>query len=171
MIVVHIKIEKGYDITRKIIKGNIMRFLLLSCILLLNSCVYFKAAINGVKKPEVEVEAIELGKSDFRNIELNVSLAIENPNDFSIKLTKLDYKVFYKNLKLASGSKSNPVELKAMATSRHDLGLNVSPTSLLLGAGDLLSGDKAKLRVKASAVFETPISNIKYEYNKDHTIK
>ena len=79
-----------------------VKLLLLINFLLNQSCVYFKALVDGLKEPDIEITSVEIAKADFTKINVNIDLNLENPNNFDIKL-KIRYKASYKKLKLASG--------------------------------------------------------------------
>ena len=145
--------------------------LLLAMVVCLNSCVYFKSLVNGVQQPLVEIEAVHLGKASFQNIDLKIDLDVENPNDFDISLKDLKYKVYFKQLKLASGRRDEELLLKGDQSSKVRLGLKISPTVLLMGAGELFGEGKAVVKVKAQAVFETPLKDLTYEYVKEHEVR
>lgn len=140
-------------------------------LLLNNSCVYFKALVDGVKEPKVEITAVKITKASFASVNVNIDLALENPNDFDITLKKMRYKASYKKLKLASGSRQEAIILKANSESKLSLGLKINPSVLLFGAGEILEKGGAKVHLNAKAVFETPIKDVEYEYSKEHKIK
>lgn len=147
------------------------RLLFLMFLLLTNSCVYFKALVNGVEEPKVEITAVEITKASFTSINVNIDLALENPNDFDITLKNLRYQASYKKLKLASGQREEAIVLKANSESKLSLGLKISPSVLLFGAGEILDKGGAEVHLNAKAIFETPLKDVEYEYSKDHKIK
>ena len=133
-----------------------VKFLLLSIILLNQSCVYFKALVDGVKEPDIEITSVEIAKADFTKINVNIDLNLTNPNNFDIKLKRIRYKASYKKLKLASGERDELLKLPANGESKIRLGLRINPAVLLFGANEFLEKGGAKVRLKARAVFETP---------------
>ena len=116
-------------------RRKLNKLLFLIFLVFTNSCVYFKALVNGVKEPKIEITAVEISKASFTNINVNIDLALENPNDFDITLKNLRYKARYKKLKLASGERAESIVLKANAESKLSLGLKINPSVLLFGAG------------------------------------
>ena len=147
------------------------KLLFLTILFFNNSCVYFKALVNGIEQPKVEISAVEISKASFSSINVNIDLALENPNDFDISLKNLAYKVSYKKLKLASGKKDEQIVLKAKSVSKLSLGLKINPSVLLFGAAEILDKGGAEVHLNAKALFQTPIKDVEYEYSKYHEIK
>lgn len=136
---------------------------------LLQGCTFLKEAIGlGPRRPKVQVYTIELHKASLLALEMLVTVQVENPNDFALKLSRLRYKMTAESMPLAEGVYSGQILVPAGGNSFVKLPLKVNATSLLKLIQLVVDGQSEPMAVvEATADFESPFGTIEVDFN-DH---
>lgn len=85
-----------------------------------------------VKLPKIEVSGLKLSKLSLTKIDLELNLSIENPNNFDVNLSELDYKLDLNGTSPFSGSINEQIDLEQKTAS--NLAIPLSLNILELGS-------------------------------------
>ena len=96
---------------------------------------------------------------------------MHNPNDFPISGRAINYQVFFKDQKLATGAYEDVLSIKAQSKAKVSIPIKVSTFSAIEVAKAYLTKSKpVKLRIKGSGAFDTPLGELDLQFNKTRTI-
>ena len=102
-----------------------MRRLLLLCTLLFAGCSLF------VSKPGIVIKGLNFVKLDRDGVEMELMLAVTNPNSFNLRVTGYKYNVVVSDLSLLSEEKHESIEFKGNATTEISLPVKITFHDLL----------------------------------------
>ncbi len=114
-------------------------------------------------KPEVKFTGLILKKANFKTLEVEIELQVQNPNAFSIDLNDIEYKAFYKGKTLATGSKDRIIVLEGQQ-GRYLLPLTINLDPSLGVMALALAQQKQTLEFEVTAMVATPIGTYPMEY-------
>ena len=100
------------------------RLLLLVCIFL-TGCTMFMAT------PEVVVKGVSLAGLDSNGVEMDLALAVTNPNSSSIRLSRYSYNLLISELPMTRGEQHEQYEFKGNSTTDIRLPLHIQYNDLL----------------------------------------
>lgn len=135
--------------------GAILRLLQASLILLLG--VWLTGCSLLVATPGVAVKDVNLRSMDSSGMEIEITLAVTNPNSFALKPLSFDYEVTALSLPLAKGSGREAIEFTAGATTDLRLPVRVSYADLWEILKRNPDPDKIPYQLKGSLEVDTPL--------------
>ena len=140
---------------------------LLCTTLLLQGCAYLKEAIGlGPRQPKVQIYAVEVKKATVMAIELQVTIQVENPNDFALKLSRLRYDMNAESLDVASGQYDPEITIPPSGKTFVKLPLTVNAESVIKLMQMLLDGNAdPEALITATADFQTPFGPIEVDFD------
>ena len=108
----------------------------------------------------------------FTKINFDVTIGIENPNDLEISLLNTNYEVWIKESIVASGQKSDKIQIPALQKTSVTLPVEIEIMSFLDVLKVYLSG-KTELNVnlRGKTSFDSPIGAIDIEINEFRSLK
>lgn len=143
-----------------------IKYLLLVFTLIFFSCDGIEE-LSLVGRPDVKVRGFSKGE-----IELDLILKIENPNDRSFKVKKADFVIYVNEANLGSSSMSNSITIKANSTDEYVFPMKVKLNGKDLSFNLLLNTifqNQIKLRVdgtiKAGSFFINQKFPVEWEEN------
>ena len=89
-----------------------------------------------VQEPEVRLSKVELTRLGLTEQDFRLTLAVDNPNSFSLPVRRLRYDVELAGIPFASGVTDDGLEIAADGTSEIQLGIN---TNLLTSVPELFN--------------------------------
>ena len=99
--------------------------------LLLLVCVFLTGCTMFMAEPEVTVKDVSLASLDRSGVEMDLQLAIKNPNSSSIRLSRYSYNLLISELPMTSGEKHEQYEFKGNTTTDIRLPLHIKYNDLL----------------------------------------
>ena len=108
-----------------------------------------KVKVKDVKISEVS-SVIASGFSPQSELDLDVYVDIENPNNFSVKADQVDYNIFIKNELFLAGKVEGPIEVDAKNTKSMKIPLKIPLGKLVNSVLELFSGKPVEYKVQGS---------------------
>lgn len=132
----------------------------------MHGCAFLKDAIGlGPRRPNVQVHAIEVQKVSLMALEMQVTVQVENPNDFALSLSRMHYNLVADDLPVAEGRHDAQVSVPAGGKSLVKLPLSVNAASLVKLVQMIVDGGKdPEAFLTATADFETPFGPIEVDF-------
>lgn len=136
-------------------------------------CAFLRESVGlGPQKPKVQLSAIDVQKASLAQLELLVTLRVDNPNDFDLNFSKLKYKMVAGDLEIASGTYGDRISVPATNHALIKLPLTVDSGAALKLAQDLLTKkDEVFAVMNATADFETPFGAMEVAFEDKHALK
>lgn len=133
---------------------------------LLQGCSFLKEAIGlGPRRPTVQVHAIEVKKASLLALDLQVTVQVENPNDFALNVSRLKYHMTAGDLEVAEGRYDPRISVPAGGKSLINLPLSVNATSVIRLVQMVVDGaSDPEAFLVATADFETPFGPIEVDF-------
>jgi LEA14-like dessication related protein len=124
-----------------------MRWISRQALLLLSTTglLVLARCLPSVRPPGFELLGVRADSSS----ELVVTLAVSNPNSFSIKAQDLDYRILIDTNVCGSGSIAEPLEVRARDTAQVEFPLQVDIVSIIRSLPSVFS-DTVKVRIEGS---------------------
>ncbi len=140
---------------------------------LLQGCSYLKEAIGlGPRQPKVRIYAVEVKKATVMAIEMQITVQVENPNDFALKLSRLRYDMNAESLAIAAGQYDPEITIPPAVKTLVKLPLTVNADSVIKIMQMLLDGQKDPMAViKATADFQTPFGPIEVDFDDKRPLR
>lgn len=124
---------------------------------LLGACAGLLGAV-GVEEPRVSVASTRVTGVSLDAANLEVRFRIENPNDFGLNLSGLDYELDVADRTLFRGDRRERLRLEPLGEGFVELPLTVRYSDLYRVAQDLWrSGDDVGYTLRAGLRFEAPV--------------
>ncbi|MEB8432110.1 MULTISPECIES: LEA type 2 family protein [Cocleimonas] len=106
------------------------KFLVLGFAVLLSACS--SSGIKGlVEQPTIQVHKVQMGNFSLSGGSATFVLDIQNPNNFAIPLTGLDYGLRLNGVQVAEGSKAERVTIGAKQSQKLEIPLQFSFGNML----------------------------------------
>ena len=133
-----------------------------------SGCTFFKELIGaGPKRPIVKVEQIEVTNATFSEIDLEVTLKVDNPNSFELRLSQLKYSIDALDLRIASGAYEEAVVVPPEGRSKVTLPVSIdSQNAVALAKAFLQSTKELSAIVRADALFDSPIGEMEVNFEE-----
>jgi LEA14-like dessication related protein len=146
----------------KHLESRYPRLLLLALILCLSSC-----ASLVLKKPEVRVASIELGKSSLLQQDLKVVLRVQNPNAIALNARGLYFQLSSGDEQMASGVSDQAISIPAMGEGMVPLTVHTSMLDWLKLASDKLGNGNGVLNYRVSGYLDDVDGMGRVEFKRD----
>lgn len=139
--------------------------------LILGGCSHIKYLFVEPENPRVEFTEFRIDEATLTKITAEIRLLVHNPNDFPISGRAINYQVFFKDQKLATGAYEDVLSIKAQSKAKVSIPIKVSTFSAIeVGKAYLTKSKPVKLRIKGSGAFDTPLGELDLQFNKTRTI-
>lgn len=99
-------------------------------------------ALFTFKNPELKVERVDLKTVDPKDLILNVTLFVKNPNSFNLEISQIDYKIAINDSAVAESSVVKKFEIPKEGETTLELPVKFSTTDLIGSALDILTSKK-----------------------------
>jgi LEA14-like dessication related protein len=135
--------------------------------LFLQGCSFLKETIGlGPRQPKVQIYAIEVKKATVLAIDLQITVQVENPNDFALKLSRLRYNMNADALAVAAGQYDPEITIPPSGKTLVKLPLKVNADSVIKLMQMLLDGNADPIAlITATADFQTPFGPIEVDFD------
>jgi LEA14-like dessication related protein len=104
-----------------------------------------------MKKPTTKLDSVEVKKLDTKGAQLMFGLAVENPNDFKLRVESVKYEIEIGGRKMTTESITTPTEVGPNTKSVVQLPITVQFADVFSSIGDFLRNEKTTYRIKGSA--------------------
>ncbi|MBL7556900.1 MAG: LEA type 2 family protein [Bdellovibrionaceae bacterium] len=115
------KITLKFNLTKYLIRAHLLReFLILFLIgtsITLSGCETWGVLQSLIEPPKVDVKSVDIGNVGMQGIDLEVNLAVKNPNSTALNIDKFKYDLSIGDSSLFSGVYDKKVELKSKDTT------------------------------------------------------
>jgi LEA14-like dessication related protein len=140
---------------------------------LMQGCAYLKEAIGlGPRQPKVQIYAVEVKKASLLAIEMQITVQVENPNDFALKLSRLRYNMTADTLDIASGQHDPEITIPPAVKTLVQLPLSVNAQSVIKIMQMLLDNKSDPLAlITATADFQTPFGPIEVDFDDRRSLR
>jgi len=148
-----------------------LKFLLFSLIFFLCSSFLLFPACQGrlFKKPEITLQKIEVSSVSLKEINVNLTADIYNPNLMDFEIEKFLYKIKIEGNELVDGELKERVKVKAKGNAPFTVSarIGIDRPDFWNTALKVLNGDKVSYQIKGSVSLNTSIG--KKNLNIDNT--
>ena len=124
--------------------------------LLLAGCAQLKEKAS-VLKPTAELTATSLTYLDFERADLEIELAVDNPNPIALPLAGLEYDFRIENQSLVSGTTAQQTEIRARGVSPLTIPVSLKFEDLAALPGELLEGDTIEWQIDTAFNIQLPV--------------
>ena len=134
---------------------------------LMQGCTFLKESIGlGPRQPKVQIYGVEVKKATFVAIDLQITVQVENPNDFALKLSRLRYNMNADSLAIAAGQYDPEITIAPTVKTLVKLPLTVNADSVVKLMQMLLDGKTDPMAlITATADFQTPFGPIEVDFD------
>lgn len=129
--------------------------LILPIILLLH-CSTLKELAN-IQKPVVTVDDVQITGLTFNDISLKFDIAIDNPNQLSVKLAGFDYDFLLNNQSFIQGQQTDELLIEAKSKSSVELPVQLLFNDIYTKYQNLKDRDSTDYQLKIGLVFDLPV--------------
>lgn len=137
------------------------------------SCAFLREAIGlGPQKPKVQLAEIEVIKAGLSELELAVTLRVDNPNSFDLSFSKLRYKMTALATEVASGTYDDKIVIPQGGHSLIKLPLKIDAVAALRLAHEFLTNKEETYAVIAAvADFDTPFGAMEVSFEDKRPLR
>lgn len=128
----------------------------------LSGCETWGVLQSLIEPPKVEVTSVDVGDVGIQGIDLEVNLAVKNPNSTSLNIDKFKYDLSVGDSSLFSGVYDKKVELKSKDTTKVMIPVRLDYNSAKTAVENYLFKSARKYRLKgslSSGSFTVPIDD------------
>ena len=154
-----------------------MRFRLHGLVLILGmvlmvACSHFRHLLGVVAdKPEVRLISVDIRSATLKQMDLDFSLEVKNPNGFAIELEQLDYSVQGLDLVLGTGSHKDTISIPSHAKINVSLPFKVNTDMF----GELMkrylqNPTELKLKLLAKLYLGTALGKIDLTFEEEKVV-
>ena len=150
------------------------KFLLMLLVLLplLAQCTFLKQIVGiRPRKPEVQLQKIQLVKASPEALDLDVKMRITNPNDFNLRFSDLEYELFVEEKKLAEGIYKEEFTLNSNSTVTLEIPVRVHTLQVLSTLARFFREKQLQAKWVAKANFVSPLGKIAVNFDGEETIR
>jgi LEA14-like dessication related protein len=115
--------------------------------------------------PKVRFKALKLRDIDFRHVDTDFVLAVDNPNPIQVGLASFGYQLDLAGQRFLTGNNDKGLKLEARGTSNVVLPLSVTFADVLQLAGALGRADDVPFAFSGKLGFATPLGEVKVPWN------
>lgn len=153
---------------RNVVSVLIAIFFVLATIATLGCESPEEGPVQALEDTEVTLEDIDVNEVSSEQIDLTIILDVYNPNNVTVTLESMDYSVFADDVRIASGSFEEPLEIPPEQEARVSTNL-VAPVSSIPPAilNALLEEGEVKWTVEGTMFFETSTGTIEQTFSKE----
>ncbi len=140
------------------------RILVLLICLSLAGCAFF------VAKPEVSLKGVDFVGADNSGVELNLRLAVTNPNSYALKMNGYSYSLLVSSLPLAKGESRESAEFAGNTTTDLRLPVKIKFRDFLEILKQNPDPEHIPYQLVAEFALHAPFGNIKIPLTKSGTL-
>lgn len=129
---------------------------LIASLLMAGGCA-FMSDLASPKKPEVSVVGQRLVAVNFNQVALEIDLAVNNPNHFSVPMGALDYQVKVQGYSLLQGQQPQGVYLQRQTETLVTLPLTIEFSEVASLLGGVLTSNQLNYQVLGGLSFDIPL--------------
>ncbi len=111
----------------------------------------------NVQKPKVKMKSVKLSGLSLKDIALDFTLGIENPNNVAITLAGFDYELLIEQNSFLKGEQNKTVKIEAQGTSEVHIPVSFTFKQLYESFKTLKNADSIKYTLKTGFSFDVPI--------------
>lgn len=138
-------------------KSHLVIFLLLIFqIIILLHCSTLKELAN-IQKPLVTIDNVQITGLTFDDISLKFNIAIDNPNQLSVKLAGFDYDLLLGELSFIQGQQNDGLLIEAQSKSLVELPVQLVFKDIYAKYQNLKNLDSTDYQLKVGLVFDLPV--------------
>ncbi len=141
---------------------NTFKILPVIFLLLLNGCSLIKN-IQPITKPEISIKDVRLSNISLSDVKLDIGLNVENKNNFSIKIPKVNYNIAINGLNTGSGSKSS-ISIPSLGIEYIRIPVTVGFRNLPQIFKSLIEKKALKYRINGDMSVNAGITNISFPF-------
>jgi LEA14-like dessication related protein len=113
-------------------------------------CLFTVTSCSEIEEPVVTMTGVDFRGVSTEGIALDLLLDVENPNGFGVNIGELEYTVLLDNMKVATGTQSDPVVVPADGTVEVAIPFTIVWSGVDKGLKKLLDGEEHEWRLKGS---------------------
>jgi LEA14-like dessication related protein len=136
-------------------------------------CAYLKEAIGlGPLRPKVKLVDVEIKHVSMVALSLEISIKIDNPNNFEMKLKNLKYDMVASDIMLADGDYTEQITIPASGNTEVKLPVAVNPSHAISFIKQILNDGKEIIStVSATADFTTPFGDTEVSFEQTKPLR
>lgn len=123
--------------------------------------------VQALRDTNITFEEFQINEISSEQIDLTIIVDIYNPNDVTVELERMDYDIYANDVRIASGSFEEPLEIPA--------GENVStPTNIVAPVStvpsailSILTEGEANWTIEGTMYFNTPDGTIEQTFSRE----
>ena len=117
--------------------------------------------------PRVSFKNMKVADIDWDHVDLDFTLAIDNPNPIAVKLTQVSWDVALADKPFTKGGSTDGFELAANGSKPFTFRVGFGYKEVYNLATGLKGADKVPLRVAGDVGFNTPVGEVKLPYKHE----
>ena len=121
------------------------------------SCAGFPDLSAVVKEPNVSLKSADITGISLSGVNMLVHVDVENPNNITIPLPRIDWEVFINNSSFVKGAINNDKSLAGRQTTTIDLPLVVGYEGLYNTVASVVSANEAAYDISIAVTFNIPV--------------
>ncbi len=136
--------------------------ILIGTTLTLSGCETWGVLQSLIEPPKVDVKSVDVGNVGLQGIDLEVNLAVKNPNSTPLNIDKFKYDLSIGNSSLFSGVYDKKVELKSKDTTLVTIPVRLDYSSAKAAVENYLFKSVREYKLKgslSSGAFTVPIDD------------
>jgi LEA14-like dessication related protein len=131
-------------------------------------CTFFKALVGiQPRKPEVHLLKLQVKKVDLKSIELVAQLAIQNPNDFQLRFSDVNYQLSIHGKLVAEGVYTDEMVIRSSATTTLDVPIRLNTMEAVQTVFRFFQDRTALAKWTANANFISPLGKIAIHFSDE----
>lgn len=123
--------------------------------------------VQALRDTNVTFEDITVNEISSEQIDLTIAVNIYNPNDVTVVLERMDYDIYANDVRIASGSFEEPLEIppgQTVSTSTNIVApVSTVPSAIL----SILMEGEANWTIEGTMYFNTPDGTIEQTFSRD----
>lgn len=126
-----------------------------------------KENVQALRDTNLTFKGLEVNEISTEQIDLNITFDIYNPNDVTVELERMDYEIYANDVRVASGSFEEPLEIPPNEEVRTSTNV-VAPVSTVPSAIlSILMEGGANWTIEGTMYFNTPDGTIEQSFSRD----
>ena len=123
--------------------------------------------VQALRDTNVTFEGLEINEISTEQIDLTITVNIYNPNDVTVELERMDYDIYANDVRIASGSFEDPLEIPPEQTVSTTTNI-VAPVSTVPSAIlSILMEGEANWTIEGTMYFNTPDGTIEQTFSRE----
>ncbi|MDW7731939.1 MAG: LEA type 2 family protein [Methanolobus sp.] len=123
--------------------------------------------VQALKDTNVTFEDLQINEISSEQIDLTITVDIYNPNDVTVELERMDYDIYANDVRIASGSFEEPLEIPPGETVSTSTNI-VAPVSTVPSAiVSALMGGEVTWTMEGTMFFNTPNGTIEQTFSRE----